>query len=335
ELFKATQEFEKQKKSKGIGLSKLPEVVTTGKKFAKPTSKINGRKITLPDFITEKAEDISHELEASWVSLKRKELEYERLRNGEGLEDDDASFNDDSHVLVDFLRKNDDSNDDKFTSTKKKFKTSDEWVEVADEFGRTRIMRKAQAEQKNMNLLNTENGITNDTAGSAALNEEMIKEKERPGWEETKEKQEADNKHFDSKKEIRTLGVGHYQFSSDSQERAKQQLNLKKIRAETISMKKNLNSKKDAKLSAIEKRKELLKEKFMQKQLLKQQKSNKKINEKETVVEEETETLHDDIDLFLESIRSNKNNKEGEDDKEKISEKNQVDDFLDSIRMQL
>ncbi|KAJ3202989.1 hypothetical protein HK099_001650, partial [Clydaea vesicula] len=315
ELFKATQEFEKQKKSKGIGLSKLPEVVTTGKKFAKPTSKINGRKITLPDFITEKAEDISHELEASWVSLKRKELEYERLRNGEGLEDDDASFNDDSHVLVDFLRKNDDSNDDKFTSTKKKFKTSDEWVEVADEFGRTRIMRKAQAEQKNMNLLNTENGITNDTASSAALNE--------------------DNKHFDSKKEIRTLGVGHYQFSSDSQERAKQQLNLKKIRAETISMKKNLNSKKDAKLSAIEKRKELLKEKFMQKQLLKQQKSNKKINEKETVVEEETETLHDDIDLFLESIRSNKNNKEGEDDKEKISEKNQVDDFLDSIRMQL
>lgn len=84
-------------------------------------------------------------MEASWISLQRKAKEYERLKRDGGANDDpdnpDAS-------LVDFLRKeavaSDQDDDD---SGQGGSGDGEGWVEVSDEFGRTRIVRKGDAEK--------------------------------------------------------------------------------------------------------------------------------------------------------------------------------------------
>ncbi|KAJ3089307.1 hypothetical protein HK100_007805, partial [Physocladia obscura] len=104
-------------------------------------------------------------LEASWVALQRKTKEYERLRKSalDSDNDDDHDNNkkklktklgdDDKVPLVDFVRKHledgnsksrnggDDDGDDS------EEEDDDPWIETADAFGRTRIMRKSEAKR--------------------------------------------------------------------------------------------------------------------------------------------------------------------------------------------
>ena len=67
--------------------------------------------------------------------------------------------------------------------------------------------------------------------------------------------------HYDTRKEIRTLGTSHYQFSRDEETRAQEMARLKEARLDTIQQRDSAAQKKEARKRELEDRKRLILEK--------------------------------------------------------------------------
>ncbi|KAL7268942.1 hypothetical protein RUND412_008413 [Rhizina undulata] len=182
-------------------------------------------------------EEISErELERSRKKLKEKANVYRMMKRGE-VEDGEG--------LVDFDRKwaqGDDVSDDEEEHAEE----DGEMVEYEDEFGRTRMGSRKEAEregkrkaaekgeaggeeERNLIFGNTvqTNAFRTATFSSVPTTErlaEVLMEKEKEERVET---------HYDASKEVRTKGVGFYQFSTDEAERKREMEELERERVKT------------------------------------------------------------------------------------------------------
>ncbi|KAJ3038500.1 hypothetical protein HDV00_000597 [Rhizophlyctis rosea] len=200
-------------------------------------------------------------LESSWVALQRKTKLYDQMRKEMGGEDDHHG----EESLVDFVRKtlvDPDVGSDDDDNKKEEDDSEDPWVEATDEFGRTRVVRKSQVSALGLGFIKAGEGKS--SAGGEGdpfelMSEDMRREAERVRWEEEMKNASASS-HFDASRERRTMGVGHYSFSRDEDERARQMAALKQMRDETLVQRQAAGKIKDARKEKIEERRRLLKE---------------------------------------------------------------------------
>jgi hypothetical protein len=151
--------------------------------------------------------------------------------------------------------------------------SDEETVEYTDEFGRTRTGTKAQAareeRRKNGTALADEPDrftarprmpgqlIYGDTIQAHAFNpdETIAEQMASLAAKRDKETTPPPDEHFDSRKEIRTKGVGFFQFSGDSEERKKQMEALEKERLETETRRADAIKRKEDRKKELEARK--------------------------------------------------------------------------------
>ncbi|KAF2086783.1 hypothetical protein K490DRAFT_66560 [Saccharata proteae CBS 121410] len=220
--------------------------------------------------------------ETTWRRTKRKMEEkarlYAAMKRGD-VEDADEKY------AVDFDRKwaekegkgigsdndtssdNGDSDDDQ-----------DELVEYTDEFGRTRKGTRADAAREERSKRATAaaesdrfrarpdaptNIIHGDTVQAAAFNpDETIAEKmAQVAAKRDKEDSPPPDEHFNGSAEVRSKGVGFFQFSADAEERKRQMEELEKERQETEKMRSEKNERKEARKKEVEERRKAIAQK--------------------------------------------------------------------------
>ncbi|KAI9001686.1 hypothetical protein BC832DRAFT_593978 [Gaertneriomyces semiglobifer] len=290
ELFRKKEEFEKAKLQ---GDTTLRPVST--KPIKKPPKNKGVEQRAQRDQHSE-PETIGATLESSWVALQRKAKLYEKLaQEGGSLEDDEKE----DGALVDFLQKtiegHDVTNEDDSTP---EISADDPWVEAVDEFGRTRIVRRSQVSELGLRFQKAGESVTtagdDQDEGPSLLSDDMRREMERQQWEEEARK-ELDAPHFDSKREIRTLGVGFYQFSQDEEERKHQMEELKGMRDETLVNRQAAAKMRDSRKEKLEERRRLLKERAQKRRKLDSSGSPEVSQDKD---------LDNTVDAFLSGIRN-------------------------------
>ena len=109
-------------------------------------------------------------------------------------------------------------------------------------------------------------------------------------------------KHYDKGKEIRTLGVGHYAFSQDEEERARQQAELKQMRNQTVVQRQSAERIKDARKEKIEERRRMLKERAAKRRKVYAEDAVSVKAEIGDAVDDGTE-LDDDVSLLFKDVR--------------------------------
>ncbi|KAJ3054996.1 hypothetical protein HK097_000142 [Rhizophlyctis rosea] len=295
ELFKKQQELVAEKARTGSSTTKAVSLKPI--KGLPPKNKnveLRGAKDAIEEVETNAT------LESSWVALQRKTKLYEQLRKDMGGQDDHHG----EESLVDFVRKtlvdheagkDSDSEDDE---KREQDESDDPWVEATDEFGRTRVVRKSQLQAINQQFVKAGEAGT-DYDGPQLMSEDMLREAERLKWEEEMKNASA-TKHYNRGNEIRTLGVGHYAFSQDEEERARQQAELKQMRNQTVAQRQSAERIKDARKEKIEERRRLLKERAAKRRKVDDGAVDVKA-EPGTAVEGETEL--DDVSLLFKDIR--------------------------------
>ncbi|KAJ1560505.1 hypothetical protein HK096_008404, partial [Nowakowskiella sp. JEL0078] len=145
----------------------------------------------------------------------------------------------------------------------------DPWIEVADEFGRTRIIRTSEKGGYIKRFVKEGNSsLSNDNSDSTPtlVSNDMRLAMERERWEEEARKEMNEPyirnvNHYNSKSEIRNLGVGFYQFAQSDEERKKQMNELKDMRNETINSRDITTQIQQIRKNKIEERKKLILEK--------------------------------------------------------------------------
>jgi hypothetical protein len=210
--------------------------------------------------------------ERSRKTMKAKAKLYEKLKRGDG---------DGEGTLVDFDRKwaengsaeEEEAEDDE----------DEELVEYEDEFGRTRTGKKSEAEResrkkeiaaaaeaertadssrppppKGIIYGNTIQTHAFQTPDFATLPKEADLTAAMPTEEEEDLMTEA---HYDASKEVRTKGVGFFQFSTDNKVRRSEMEELLKERERTEAERKEKAERRKRKREEIEKRKEEVKAK--------------------------------------------------------------------------
>ncbi|KAL3897967.1 MAG: hypothetical protein SGCHY_003065 [Lobulomycetales sp.] len=220
---------------------------------------------------------VNQQLQASWISLQRKEKEYEQLKHNLSDTDSEDNDNDNDNKSQNFLKKHD--NDDKKSKNVDFLKKHDndsgarlvdflkkhepggelddsDLIETTDELGRTRLMKRQDA--KRMGLLPSEQKKTQEPSSAAADFFPITFVKSRGNEEEA---QKPENVHYDTSKEIRTMGVGHYKFSQDEETRAAQLSKIKNLRQETLDNRERVQKARQGKKSALDRRRELLQRK--------------------------------------------------------------------------
>ncbi|OCL13075.1 hypothetical protein AOQ84DRAFT_129002 [Glonium stellatum] len=218
--------------------------------------------------------------DATWHRSKRKMEEKARLYAA--MKRGDVEDVDEKH-MVDFDRKwaereaaqadkDDTSSSDDMDSEE------EELVEYQDEFGRTRRGTRAEAareERRKKTLAADEPDrftarpaapqqiIYGDTIQAAAFNpDEPVAEKmARLAAKRDREATPPPEEHFDGKKEVRTKGVGFFQFSEDEETRKKEMDALEREREETEKGRKERERRKEERRKEVEERKRIIKEK--------------------------------------------------------------------------
>ncbi|KAJ3107882.1 hypothetical protein HDU97_002814 [Phlyctochytrium planicorne] len=257
----------------------------------------------------EAGEDVERELNKKRITDGKKRFGQ---REEEGSDSDhDAPVEPEKGVLVDFLQKSvakkmldgnkkkrkgrgDDDDDDE----EEEKDEADPWVETVDQFGRTKIVRKSQADA--MKPTETFVKASNATStsdfdgGPTMVSADMKLQMERENWEAgaRAEAEAVEPKHFEAGKEIRNLGVGFYAFSREESERERQMADLKRIREQTVKSRDKAHLAKDARKERLEERRALLKERSLKAKAKDRQ-----------PVEEATGGDGDDLDAFLKDIR--------------------------------
>jgi hypothetical protein len=109
------------------------------------------------------------------------------------------------------------------------------------------------------------------------------------------------SKHYDTTKEIRTLGTSHYRFSHNSAEREKEMAALKAARDQTLRERKATEDKKESRKRALEERRALLLEKKKRK-MKTPVASSTDLTEQTLEEPNQLPTMDDDVSGFLESL---------------------------------
>ncbi|EPS40277.1 hypothetical protein H072_5912 [Dactylellina haptotyla CBS 200.50] len=156
-------------------------------------------------------------------------------------------------------------------------------VEHEDEFGRTRKLtkrelRKVQREDARANNISNAYDsdedvrrrrvdpsqlIYGDTIQTAAFDQDEFERRRKQMEEEERDLQDT---HYDATKEVRTKGVGFYQFSQDSEVRKKEMEALKTERDKTEKEQKAKETRKEERRKEVERRREELKKRRQGKQ---------------------------------------------------------------------
>jgi hypothetical protein len=216
--------------------------------------------------------------DATWHRAKRRMEEkarlYAAMKRGD-IEDLDDKY------AVDFDRKwveSQEAGEGEVTSSGEDDEpdSDEEPVEYIDEFGRTRMATRAQIareerKRKNAALADEpdrftarpkmpENVIFGDTIQVNAFNPERDIAERMADLAANRDKSVTPppELHFDGTKDIRTKGVGFFQFSADQEERKRQMDNLEKDRLETEKRREELAKRKEERKKELEARKKTI-----------------------------------------------------------------------------
>ena len=217
--------------------------------------------------------------------MEEKARLYAAMKRGDYVPSGGDSSKDERLALVDFDRK---WAEDEAAGRPTNYDTSsdsgesgdEEMVEYEDEFGRLRQGTKAEAEREKRRRLRAtraeeetaelsarpsmpQNLIYGDTVQTAAFNpdepialqmEEMARKRDRSATppEET---------HYDATKEVRSKGVGFYQFSGDREGRQRDMEGLEAERLETERKRGEREREKERRKAMLEERRRVVREK--------------------------------------------------------------------------
>ncbi|KAA8904501.1 hypothetical protein FN846DRAFT_33433 [Sphaerosporella brunnea] len=204
-----------------------------------------------------------HELERSRKKLKAKAKLYKELQRGDG----DAK--EEERGLVDFTRKwAEEGGSDRMSSSSEE--EEEEMVEFVDEFGRTRKGTKRDAEHEQRRKAGE--SLPDDTSirpaepkhviygntiqSHAFLTPEFATVPKSEQLIAALPEEEDEETHYDASKEVRTKGVGFYQFSKDSKVRKEEMEELIKERERTEREREAKGERRKRKREEIEKRRE-------------------------------------------------------------------------------
>lgn len=154
-------------------------------------------------------------------------------------------------------------------------------MEYVDEFGRTRIVRQSEVPTQQED---------DDDLSSEGSSPRLFVPRD-PDELATR----ADIIHYDSTKEVRTRGVGFYQFALDEEERAEQMRRLNELRQETEEARRNARSAADKRKAALKKNAEKIHARRAE--LLAKKKQKTEEQQHTTNIDE------DSITQFLKSVR--------------------------------
>ncbi|KTW29148.1 uncharacterized protein T551_02422 [Pneumocystis jirovecii RU7] len=253
ELSRIRDKFEQKKSNK---LNKT-ESSYEDKKKIQIKSNIGVEFRSAKDELNQQTNVLGLEIEASKAALKRKAIQYEMMRRG--AHDMNIKGATVENLLVDFDRKWAEQQEFVTNSSSESSETDEEnnpWVEYVDEFGRTRTIRKIDLPRDITPEQETipENIIYGDFIQTFNPDKEQIQKI-------LEEPEESLETFYDSKKEIRTKGVGFYQFSEDVQKRKKQREALEAEHKLTELMKQNLEQAYDKRKRKLDERRKIIEKK--------------------------------------------------------------------------
>ncbi|TQS33871.1 hypothetical protein Golomagni_05770 [Golovinomyces magnicellulatus] len=193
----------------------------------------------------------------------------------------------DSEVLVDFDRKWAERQETGFDSDSgaESINGHSDMLEYEDEFGRVRLKTRSEVEklerQKKIALLSTEElGRMSarpempskinygDAVQSLAFNpdEQIAARMEELAKKRDRSLTPPEMRHYEADKEVRTKGVGFFNFSKDEAIRNEEMRSLEKERLETETRRKEREEKKKERLQEIEERRKTIQQKRAKKQ---------------------------------------------------------------------
>lgn len=216
------------------------------------------------------------DLARSKKKLKQKAKLYEAMKRGD--------FNDDNgEGLVDFDRKwaehpsdeESENGDGANEEAEDDDDDGDQIVEYEDEFGRTRKGKKSHVEREKRREAAAKKAAEEEAARDAVPEGLIIGNTIQTGAfatanfsavptssmlsEALPPEEEYQETHYDASKEVRTKGVGFYQFSTDSKERAVEMEELTNERKRTAEDRKRAEEKKKRRREEVEARREEVK----------------------------------------------------------------------------
>ncbi|KAL9130885.1 MAG: hypothetical protein Q9217_001035 [Psora testacea] len=241
----------------------------------------------------QKHAETSEAVDAATLQRSKRKMEekarlYASMKRGDYVPPNDGRANKEAEALVDFdrkwaeqdERKNGDTSSDDYDDDEGRNDAEQEMVEYEDEFGRMRRGTKAEAtkmlRQRNAAAFAQEelssfsarperpvNLIVGDAIQSAAFNpdEPIAAQMETLARKRDRSVTPPEEVHYDATKEVRSKGVGFYQFSKDAEGRKKEMEALGKEREETERLKKEREERKKKKKKEMEDRKRLIGEK--------------------------------------------------------------------------
>lgn len=220
--------------------------------------------------------------------MEEKARLYAAMKRGDYVPPQNSlgGINDERQPLVDFDRK---WAENEATGKMEDYDTSsgsdhgesgdEELVEFVDEFGRLRDGTRAEAakeerrrrvqtfareelESMSARPVAPQNLIYGDTVQAAAFNpdEPVVARMEELARKRDKSMTPPDEVHYDATKEVRTKGVGFYQFSGDKEGRAQEMENLERERKETERRREEREQAKAKRKKEIEERRQALRE---------------------------------------------------------------------------
>ncbi|KAG4305830.1 hypothetical protein PORY_000740 [Pneumocystis oryctolagi] len=247
ELSRVRDKFEQEKSGK---LNKTRDSNQSRKKLL-TRSNIGVEFRAAKDELDQQENILGIKIEASKAALKQKAIKYEMMRRG--AHDMNVKGLAAENLLVDFDKKWAEQQELDTSSSSESNETDEEnnpWIEYIDEFGRTRTIRKIDLPRQATPEQDTvpENLIYGDFIQTFNPDKEKIQEiLERP--------EESLEAFYDSKKEIRTKGVGFYQFSKDAKKRKEERDTLKAEHKFTELMKQNMEQAYDRRKRKLDERK--------------------------------------------------------------------------------
>ncbi|KAI5837267.1 hypothetical protein DFP73DRAFT_581173 [Morchella snyderi] len=214
------------------------------------------------------------DFERSRRRLKEKSRLYAAMKRGDfGDEDGEA--------LVDFDRKwaeeeGDESDEEKEEEEEGEGEDDDDVIEYEDEFGRTRKGKRGAVEREKRRVAAAKRaaeeaaamnavpeglivGNTIQTAAFTTATFSTVPSSAMLAGAMPKEEEEGKKVHYDASKEVRTKGVGFYQFSKDEGERMAEMEELQRERLRTAEERKKVEEKKKKRKEAVEKKREEVK----------------------------------------------------------------------------
>ena len=226
-------------------------------------------------------------LHRSKRKMEEKARLYASMKRGDYVPPKDGRANREAEGLVDFDRKwaegeeqGDNTSSDDYEDDTDRLNGHDNLVEYEDEFGRMRKGTKAEASkvarQQNAAAYASEelasfsarpsrpgNIIVGDTVQSAAFNPDVpiAAQMETLARKRDRSMTPPEEVHYDASKEVRSKGVGFYQFSQDSEARKTEMDALVEEREETERLRKEREERKEKKKKEMEERKKLIEQK--------------------------------------------------------------------------